>query len=88
MPETKQIAFSHREVAEALIRYNDLHEGLWGIYIEFGLGAANVGPEQGGDVFPTALVPVKKIGLQRFEEPSNLAVDAAEVNPIKENKKK
>ena len=88
MPETKQIAFSHREVAEALIRFNDLHEGLWGIYIEFGLGAADVGLEPGGDIFPTALVPVKKIGLQRFEEPSNLTVDAAEVNPIKENKKK
>lgn len=71
-------------MAEALIRYNDIHEGLWGIYIEFGLGAANVGPEPGGDVFPTAIVPVKKIGLQKFEEPSNLAVDAAKVNPIKE----
>jgi hypothetical protein len=73
-------------VAEALIRYNNLHEGLWGLYIEFGLGAANVGPEEGGEVFPTAIIPVKKIGLQRYEKPNNLTVDAAEVNPTKKAK--
>ena len=43
MPETKSITFTHKEVVEALIRYNDLHEGLWGLYIEFGLAAANIG---------------------------------------------
>jgi hypothetical protein len=74
-------------VVEALIRYNDLHEGLWGIYIEFGLGAANLGqgPE---DILPAAIVPVKKIGLQRFDEPNNLTVDAAEANPPKKTRKK
>jgi hypothetical protein len=33
MPEQKQvIAFSHREVAEALVRYQGLREGAWGLY--------------------------------------------------------
>jgi hypothetical protein len=82
MPETKTITFSHKEIAEALIKYHDLHEGLWGLYIEFGLAAANVGPEPGGDLLPTAIIPVKKIGLQRFQEFNNLTVDAAEVNPL------
>jgi hypothetical protein len=73
---------------EALIRYNDLHEGLWGLYIEFGLAAANVGSEPGGDLLPTAIIPVKKIGLQRFNEANNLTVDAAEANPLQKAKKK
>jgi len=74
-------------VVEALIRYNDLHEGLWGIYIEFGLAAANMGqgPE---DILPTAIIPVKKIGLQRFDEANNLTVDAAEANPSPKATKK
>jgi hypothetical protein len=88
MPETKSISFTHKEVVEALIRYNDLHEGLWGLYIEFGLGAANVGSEPGGDILPTAIIPVKKIGIQRFGEANNLTVDAAEVNPAPKAKKK
>ena len=74
-------------MVEALIRYNDLHEGLWGIYIEFGLAAANMGqgPE---DILPTAIIPVKKIGLQRFNEANNLTVDAAEANPSLKAKNK
>jgi hypothetical protein len=88
MPETKTIAFSHKEVAEALVRYNDLHEGLWGLYIEFGLAAANVAPETGGDLLPTAIIPIKKIGLMRFDEPNNLTVNASEANPPRTAKKK
>jgi len=81
MPETKQIAFSHKEVAEALIRSGNIHEGLWGLYVEFGLGATNMAPTPGGDLNPTAMVPILKIGLQRFEKPSNLTADAKKVNP-------
>ncbi len=81
MPETKNIVFTHKEVVEALIRYNDIHEGLWGLYIEFGLAGANVGSGPGGDLNPAAVIPVLKIGLQRSETPSNLTADAAVVNP-------
>lgn len=80
MPEMKQVVFSHKEVAEALIRYNDIHEGLWGLYVEFGLAGANV-VQPGGDLNPAAVVPIVKLGLQRFEEPSNLTADASIVNP-------
>jgi hypothetical protein len=72
---------------EALIRYNDVHEGLWGLYIEFGLAAANMG-EGPENILPTAIIPVKKIGIQRFNEANNLTVDAAEANPSKRAKKK
>ena len=81
MPEINTLSFSHKEVAEAIIKYQNIHEGIWGIYIEFGIGAANVGPGP-SDVLPSAIVPVLKIGIQRFPEPNNLTVDAAVVNPI------
>ena len=81
MPETKNIVFSHKEVVEALIRYNNIHEGLWDLYLEFGLAAANIGPGPGGELSPAAIVPVQKIGLQRSETSSNLTADAAVVNP-------
>ena len=86
MPEASQIVtFSHREIAEALIRFHGLHEGLWGIYVKFGLGATNVkkGPE-GTEMVPAAIVPVVALGIQRFESANELTVDASKVNPLKE----
>lgn len=81
MAEVERLAFTYKEIAAALVREQDLREGLWGIYIEFGLAAANIpGPEE-GSLVPAAIIPIVKIGLQRFDEASNLAVDASEVNP-------
>lgn len=82
MPEIQSFTFSHREVVEALIRKENIHEGLWGIYIEFGFSAANIsrGPND-ESLVPAAIVPVTKIGIQKFPSPNNLTVDAAEVNP-------
>jgi len=81
MPDVPKIyQFTHQELAEILIKHMDIHEGLWGIYVEFGIGAMNVG--QGpNDILPAAIVPIVKLGLQRFPEPNNLTADAAKVNP-------
>ena len=81
MPDVSQIyPFTHQELAEILIKHKNIHEGLWGIYVEFGIGATNIG--QGpNDILPAAIVPIVKLGLQRFPEPNNLTVDAAKVNP-------
>lgn len=81
MPETTKIEFEYNEIAEALVRYNDIHEGIWGLSIKFGLQGTNIAAAKGGDVTPAAIIPVLKIGLQKFDEPNNLTVDAAEVNP-------
>ena len=44
MPDAPKIyPISHQELAEILIKQNNLHEGFWGIYVEFGIGASNVG---------------------------------------------
>ena len=80
MAESTQIVFKHQEVAEALIRYHGLHEGVWGLFIRFGIMAANVGPSD-AELMPAAIVPLMEIGLQKFERENNIAVDAAKVNP-------
>ena len=78
MAEPTQLAFTYKELAEMMVIKAGLSEGLWGIFLKFGIGGANIG--QGpDDVFPAAIVPVLEIGLQRFEEPSRLTVDAAQV---------
>jgi hypothetical protein len=79
MAQTKQITFSYREVAEALLKKQGIHEGVWGIYIRFGIKGANIG-ELGEDLTPAAIVPILEIGIQRFETENNLTVDATQVN--------
>jgi len=78
LAEVRQVVFSHKEVVEALVRKQGLTEGIWGLYVEFGIGAANVGTShEQPDLLPAAIVPIVKIGLQRYESENNLAVDAA-----------
>lgn len=80
MPEPTQISFSHQEVATALVKAQGIHDGIWGLFIKFGIRAMNVGTGD-ADLQPSAIVPVLSIGLQRFEKINNLSVNAAEVNP-------
>lgn len=82
MPEARQIIFSYQELAEILVKQQGIHEGLWGIYFEFGIAGANVNQTPGGDSVPAAIVPLTRMGLQRLdEETPGLTVDAAVVNP-------
>jgi hypothetical protein len=82
MAEADSYLFDYKEVAEALIKQLDLHEGLWGVAIQFGLAARNMPTATDGKTFaPAAIIPVEKIGLNRWTEANNLTVDAAVVNP-------
>ena len=58
----------------------DIHEGIWGLFIKFGLGASNVGPTD-SDLNPAAIIAILEIGLQKFEKETNISVDASKVNP-------
>jgi hypothetical protein len=80
MADTKLISYSFKELASLMVKDQDIHEGLWGIYVRFGISAANAGPAD-SDLKPTALVPIVEIGLQKFDELNNLSVDAAIENP-------
>lgn len=76
MPETTQHVFSHKEVVEALIEKLGIKEGIWGLYVEFGIVGANIGPDP-DNILPTAVVPLVKLGLQRMPEISSISVDAS-----------
>ena len=80
MAEAKQIIFRHTELAEMMVKQQDIHEGLWSIYLKFGIQGANLGPTP-EDILPAAIVPVLEIGIQRVNKANRLTVDAAIVNP-------
>jgi hypothetical protein len=80
MAEIRTIVFDFKELVVALIKKQDLHEGIWQLYVEFGIAAANI---QTGDneVSPSAIVPIKKIGLTKVNSEGPIAIDASKVNP-------
>lgn len=84
MPEIKNYVFSHVELAQLLIKHLDLHDGFWGITVDFSMTAGTVPmPPDGQTFLPVAMNFVQKIGLQRFPAPfNNLTVDASQFNPL------
>jgi hypothetical protein len=93
MAEVERYLFPYTEIVTALLKKEGVHSGIWMLYLEFGLAAANapVRAEESEammtevealqNLMPTAILPVKKIGIQRTDRLSNLSVDAAIVNP-------
>lgn len=83
MDEIKRL--THKEVTLALIKHQNIHEGIWQLYVEFGIAAANMPiAEENQDnlrLCPTAIVPIKTIGLMRVDKENPLALDASKVNP-------
>jgi hypothetical protein len=89
MPEIKSYTLNLTEVAELLIKKLDIHEGLWGVSLEFGLAAGMVpANKEGQSIFPAIIGVVNKIGIQRFDSTNSLTVDAAQVNPPKPVKRR
>jgi hypothetical protein len=80
MAEASQYAFSYREVVEALIKKQGVHDGLWALNVRFGMQATNFGPNE-TDVKPTVIIPILEIGIQKVDKENTLTVDAAKVNP-------
>ena len=80
MAETKQIVFGYQEIVETLVKKQGLHDGIWGLYVRFGLKATNMGGSD-TDLRPAAIIPVLEIGIQKQDGQTNLTVDAAKVNP-------
>jgi hypothetical protein len=78
VPQT--IVTSHKQVVEAMLKFHNINEGIWGLFIRFGIGASNAG-ENEQQLLPAAIVPVMEIGLQKFDKETNISVDAAKVNP-------
>jgi len=81
MVEETTHLFSHKEVVELLIKKQDIHHGFWRLAIEFGFGAANLGPTP-EQTSPTGIVAVVRIGIRQVDAEDALTVDAGKVNPI------
>jgi len=81
MGESTMYVFTYKELAEVLVKKQDIHDGLWGVYVKFTLGAANI-PDPNGMLIPAAISGIQEIGIQRFDQANNLTVDAAQVNPL------
>lgn len=80
MAESSQFLFKHKEVVEALLKHQGIHDGIWGLHVRFGLSAVNVGSSE-DDLMPAAVIPVMEIGIQKMDKESGIAIDAARVNP-------
>jgi hypothetical protein len=78
------ITLTPAELVLVLVKHADLHEGIWGLHVEFAFGAGNTtGPGGKDDVVPVAFVAATKIGLRKYDAESPISVDAAKVNPAK-----
>lgn len=72
------VRFHLLDVATALVKLADLHEGLWQLNVMFGQSAVNMTVND--RKLPTALAQVAGVQLTRVTEADPLTVDAAVVN--------
>jgi hypothetical protein len=77
-----QYDFELREVAAALVRQQNIHEGKWWAVFEFVLRSGVFG-QTNAELLPGGLFQIKKIVLAHpdLSTPEQFVVDAAEVNP-------
>ena len=71
-----------RELAAALVKHYDIHEGKFDLTIEFQIGVGNVGRDAASRV-PGAAIGISKVGLVKAKVDGPTTVDAAVVNPPK-----
>lgn len=74
--------FSLVELAEILVKHQELHEGLYNLSLQFQIAVGAVGPTP-ELISPGAMIGISRIGLSKTEkEKANIhTVDAAKVNP-------
>lgn len=87
MAEPTQYLFDYKELAEMLVKHQNIHKGLWAVYFKFGIQAANMSHSATENYVPTAMVPILEVGIQKTEKETNLSVDASKVNPAPRPKK-
>jgi hypothetical protein len=87
MAEPSQYTFDYKEIVEALVKKQGLHEGLWQLIVSFEMAAVNVGSTN-ELLSPAAVVRLTKIGLTKTDKENNLTVDASVVNPRRESGRK
>jgi hypothetical protein len=88
MPEANQYLFSHKELLELMIKKAGVHEGKWIVMANFGFSPGNFGPAP-DQMTPGTVVAILQMGIQRAgaETPTEMVVDAAQVNPAPKSAK-
>lgn len=81
MAEAVQYIFSHTELVETLIRKQELHDGLWTVGFQLGMGIAQVPSPTGGAPVPGAVISILGVSLQKADKEGPNTLDAAKVNP-------
>jgi hypothetical protein len=79
MTEQNLFMLSPKELTKALIKHHGIHEGIWGLAIEFQLAAAKTASDK-DEIMPAAMVSVHRIGISKADKLNDMAVDAATVN--------
>lgn len=84
MAEVSQYTFNLKDVAEALVKKQGIHDGLWALSVDFMFAAGLAGPVP-SEIRPAAIAQIASVSLVRANdaegESKGFTVDAAEVNP-------
>jgi hypothetical protein len=83
MADPTQFVFSHRDLAEILVHKQNLHEGLWQVAFQLGMGQGNTPAPTGVGTVPSIVVSILAVNLQKADKENPSTVDAAKVNPHK-----
>jgi hypothetical protein len=81
MGEPENITFEYKEIVQALVKHQGIHEGIWGLTIQFGLQVSNIKVGE-KELVPGLIIPLVKMGIQKLDKVTPLSVDAAKVNPL------
>jgi hypothetical protein len=84
MVEVTQYSFNWAELAEMLIKKQNIHEGQWMATVEFAISSGAFGVAGPADAKPGVMLLANGVQLIRAQPnfPQHLVVDAAKVNPI------
>ena len=72
---------SLKGLAILLVKGHHLHEGVWQLWFRFG-PQAGMSANINGHLWPSLIVHITEVGLQRVATVYDIAVDAAVVNPL------
>jgi len=87
MAEPTQYVFAHKELAELLVKKQGLHDGIWTLAFQIGMGNTVAPSPTGGEPVPAVVVSIMGVALQKADKDGPMTVDAAKVNSRKKQSK-
>lgn len=85
--QIQDTSISIEELITILIKHKNIHEGLFGLAVQFEVAVGGVGPSP-ESIYPGAMIGVSGFGLGKAESPGPRIVDASEVNPKPKSSRK